>query len=123
MKTWTRWSDWTSVVAGAFLMFVPLFTADSGDNATVWVAELLGAGIILVALGALANPANQAFEQVGAVLGVALFASPWVFGYSGLDGAAGSAWIVGALLTAMSLLGNREIRQQADRDERVLQQQ
>ena len=111
MRTWTRWQNWVSLVGGAYMMLVPLFVADSEDNATIWVAELLGAAIIIVALGALAYPATRTFEILGAVFGVALFVSPWLFGYSDLAGASASAWIVGAVVALLGLGGDAQARQ------------
>jgi hypothetical protein len=103
MKSWTRPLDWTNLILGVYLLFVPLFTQDSGDAASIWVAELFGAGIILVALWALAQPGSGAAEWTQATLGVLLVIAPFVFGYTDLAGAAWNDYIVGALVAVLGL--------------------
>jgi hypothetical protein len=106
-----RWQDVTRLVAGAFMLFVPLFTADSADNATIWAAEVIGGVIVLLALGAMFYPAIETFEILGVLAGVALFVAPWVLDYRDLQGAATSAWIVGALVAALALFGDVKAHQ------------
>lgn len=103
MRKWTRPQDWTNASLGTYMLFVPSFTANSPDNATIWAAEVLGGLIVLTALWALAAPRSQGAEWTNATLGGLLFVAPWLFGYADLGGAAGNAWVVGALVASLSL--------------------
>lgn len=110
MKRWTRWEDWIAVVAGAYMLFVPLFTLDRANDATIWAAEVLGGLILLGALAALAWPNVEGLEALELIFGVALFVAPWVLDYADLGGAAWNAWVVGALVALLSIGGDVSIR-------------
>jgi len=100
-----RWERWLVAVGGVYMMFVPLFTSDSSDDASIWVAGTLGVAIAALALGALYFDAGAGAEGVEALLGAALFVAPWVFDYSELSGAAGNAWAVGAAVVVAAAVG------------------
>jgi hypothetical protein len=87
----------------ALLLFVPLFTVDSGNGSTIWVAEVMGAVVILVAVWALVRPASTAVEWTQAAAGVVLAFAPLVFSYTQLAGAAWHASIVGAAVAVLAL--------------------
>jgi uncharacterized membrane protein HdeD (DUF308 family) len=110
MRKWTRWTDWTNVVLGAYLMLIPLFTGNTASSSTIWVAELLGAAIVLVGLWALAMPESTAPEWTNALLGVLLVAAPFVFGYTDLVGASWNAYIVGVAVVIVALCALPMIR-------------
>jgi hypothetical protein len=103
MKSWTRPLDWTNLVLGGYLLFVPLFTKDSENAASVWVAELFGIAIVSIALWALAQPGSAAAEWTQATAGALLVLSPFVFGYTDLTGAAWNDYIVGAAVALLAL--------------------
>ena len=104
MRKWTRWTDWANVVLGVYLMLVPLFAADTADNATVYVAELLGAAIALVGLWALAQPDSSAPEWTNAILGAVLIAAPFLFSYAHVTSASWNAYTVGTAVVVLALL-------------------
>jgi hypothetical protein len=99
-----RWERWLAAAGGAYMMFVPLFTLDSADNESIWVAEVMGLLIAAMALGALFVEAGSKAEGAQVLLGALLFSAPWVFGYSELSGTAGSAWVVGGVVVVASAL-------------------
>lgn len=105
MRNTLRLERLIAAAAGVYMLFVPLFTQDSTDNASIWVAEVLGAAIVLSVLAALTYAFGKTYDATEALLGAALFVSPWIFGYSDLAGAAGNAWAVGALTTVAAAVG------------------
>ena len=103
MRKWTRWTDRTNVALGAYLMAVPLFTVNTAGNATIRVAELLGAAVALVGLWTLAQPDAIAAQWTDAVLGVALVAAPFAFSYTQLTSASWNAYVVGVAVAVLAL--------------------
>ncbi|MBW4716499.1 SPW repeat protein [Saccharothrix obliqua] len=101
-KAWTRWQDWAEVVIGALVLLSPLVMDTS--TAAMWTMIVLGALIAIDGLVSLARPAMVYSEWFQVVLGVLLFVSPWVMGYSDMTGAAWVSWIGGVLTVAAGLL-------------------
>ena len=97
MKAWTRWQDWVSLVLGVLLFISPwVFAFAQGSSGwDAWIVGVIGVILALIALGALA--AATTVEVISVILGVWLFISPWVLGFSTLSGAAWTAWIIGIL--------------------------
>jgi hypothetical protein len=101
MQKWTRWQDWAVLVVGAYALLSPIWT-DTTTKAT-WTVVILGAVTAVVSLWSLADPASVSSEWGHAVMGVLLFVSPWVMGFSGTDGIAWTAWITGAIALVVGL--------------------
>lgn len=99
---WKRWQDWTSLVLGSYLFFVPAMFGLAGGAATT--TYLVATGIVLVSFWALAQPDSRAAQWCNLLLGAGFFFAPFVFGFAGLLGAAWSAYIVGALVVTHALL-------------------
>lgn len=97
-RPWTRWQDWAEVVLGVVALLSPLWV-DTSTKA-MWTMIVLGALIAIDGLLSLAMPAMVASEGIQVVLGVLLFISPWVMGYSAMTGASWTSWIVGVLTVA-----------------------
>lgn len=100
-KQWTRWQDWGAVVLGVVAgLSVLWWRLDTTDNA-FW--SLLAFGVLLLAGGlwSLAMPGSVASEYVHVGLGLLLFVSPWVLGYSELTGAAWTSWVIGVLVVVV----------------------
>jgi uncharacterized membrane protein HdeD (DUF308 family) len=95
VKPWTRPYDWAEVVLGvvALLSFIWMDT----DNAAMWTMIVLGALVALDGLASLAVPGQVYSEGIQIVLGVLMFISPWVMGYTNFTGISWSSWIIGAL--------------------------
>jgi hypothetical protein len=102
MKAWSRWQDWVSLVLGVLLFISPwVFAFAQGSSALdAWIVGVIGVILALVALGALA--AATTVEVISVILGVWLFISPWVLGFSTLSGAAWTAWIIGILFVIVN---------------------
>lgn len=97
MATWRRWQDWALVVLGA-LMFIATFVFDAAMMPAAQYAGLIvGALMFLVGLYMLANPQSRPVEWAQIVLGVLLFISPWVLGFTSLVQLSWSAWVIGVL--------------------------
>lgn len=90
--------DWATLVLAVYLSLAPLWTT---GEATTWFASL---GILLgiSSLGALATASSQTFEWLSILVGVAIFISPWIGGFSMITGAAWTAWLVGILSIALA---------------------
>lgn len=101
MKTWTRWQDWTAAVAGAYTALAPLWTETSRAAAATLI--IFGVLLLVASLWSLAQPGAVSSEYVHAVLGVLLFISPWVLGYTALMGASWTSWVVGVIAVALGL--------------------
>lgn len=95
VRPWTRPHDWAEVVLGvvAALSFIWMDT----ENAATWTMVILGALVALDGLASLAMPGMVYGEYVQIVLGVLMFISPWVIGYTEFTGMSWSSWIIGAL--------------------------
>jgi hypothetical protein len=100
-RTWHRWQDWTALVIGVLTFLSPIVVAT--DTAALWSLIVFGVLIAATSLWSLAQPGSVASEYVHAVLGVLLFISPWVFGYSDMSGAAWTSWVAGVLTAAVGL--------------------
>lgn len=94
-RPWTRWQDWAEVVLGVVAVLSPLWL-DTNDT-VLWTLIVLGALIALDGLLSLAIPGAVYGEAIQVVLGVLLFISPWGMGFTDLDGAMWTAFIIGAL--------------------------
>ena len=58
---------------------------------------VLGALVALDGLASLAMPGMVYGEAVQVVLGVLMFISPWVIGYTNMNAISWTSWIIGAL--------------------------
>lgn len=95
VRPWTRPHDWAEVVLGVVAVLSPIWM--DTDNAAMWTMIILGALVALDGLVSLAMPGVIYGEAVQIVLGVLMFISPWVIGYTGFSGISWTSWIIGAL--------------------------
>jgi hypothetical protein len=95
MRKWTRWEDWATVVVGAVVALSTIWMTAMGAS----VALMLILGILLIASGVvnLARPSMMAMEWLQGALGILLFISPWVGGYSSEPGVAWVSWVGGVV--------------------------
>ena len=75
----------------------------TGEGRVVVAMITLGALLVISSIVSLARPNVIAAEWGTTLLGVLLFVSPWVVGYTGLTGAAWTSWLVGVLVVVVSL--------------------
>jgi hypothetical protein len=114
VRAWRRWQDWLDLVAAAWLFISPWVLGFATDDRAGWNAWIIGAGIFLLALAALASPAAPGPEWANVVLGVWLFVSPWALGYTSTQAGSWNAWVVGVIVAAASLWA-ASLRRPADR--------
>jgi hypothetical protein len=95
VRPWTRPHDWAEVVLGVVAALSPLWM--DTDNAAAWTMIILGVLIALDGLASLAMPGLVYGEAVQVVLGVLMFLSPWVIGFTEFNGISWTSWIIGAL--------------------------
>ena len=95
VRPWTRPHDWAEVVLGLVALLSPIWT-DTTTGA-MWTMIVLGALVALDGLASLAMPGMVYGEAVQVVLGVLMFISPWVIGYTNMNAISWSSWIIGAL--------------------------
>lgn len=94
-RPWTRPHDYAEVVLGVVALLSPIWT--DTNNAAMWTMIILGALVALDGLASLAVPGMVYGEGIQIVLGVLMFISPWVMGYTGFNAISWSSWIIGAL--------------------------
>jgi uncharacterized membrane protein HdeD (DUF308 family) len=99
----TRWIDWTNLALGTYLLCVPLFTTNSTNGSTVWVATSFGLFIIAAAILALARRKRLAAEWTQVVDGALLAACPIIFGFTELTSAAWNAYVIGVVVALLAL--------------------
>lgn len=95
VKPWVRWQDWVAVVLGVYLILGTMWTATNGAAMSAMI--VLGALLVIASVWSLAMPGSMTSEYSHMLLGVLLFISPWVLGYTGFMGASWTSWIVGVL--------------------------
>lgn len=100
-KPWTRFQDWVTLLAGAFLALSAIWVDVSTGGA--WAMVIIGAAIGVLALIALALPGAFIDEWATAAGGVVAFVAPWLFSYADQSNAAWTSWIVGAVVTLFAL--------------------
>jgi hypothetical protein len=102
MFAWKRWQDWSVVILGVLLFIAPFAFGATTFASAAWTAYIGGALLVIFGLVSLANPSLQASEWVDGVVGVLLFLSPWVLGFTALSTLAWSAWIIGVLAVLLA---------------------
>jgi uncharacterized membrane protein HdeD (DUF308 family) len=118
MRSWNRLQDWVTLLAGVYTATSPIVLSTigmAGDGRVVASMITLGALLAISSIMSLARPNVTATEWATILLGVLLFAAPWVVDYAGLTGAAWTSWLVGAIVVVVSLTvvrtGTRSSRQ------------
>lgn len=101
-----RWQDWAITLIGALVALSPFVLISNWTANEAWTAYILG-GLIFV-VGALSLIVQRAtyFEWTQVILALALFAAPWVIGFTGVTAMAWTAWIgaVAVVLVLATLL-------------------
>lgn len=100
-KVLTQWRDIAVFVAGVVAALLPVY-ADPTGNGTLAVL-VLGGLIGLSALWTIFLAGDAMSHWADAALGVLLFISPFVFGYTSETTAAYVSWIAGAVAVIVGL--------------------
>ena len=102
MAMWKRWQDWASLVLGVLLFITPFVFNGMSIPGAQWAAWIGGVLLVVIGLWDLARPDNQAGEWLSGLVGVLIFISPWVLGFTVLTQMAWSAWIIGVLAVILA---------------------
>jgi hypothetical protein len=110
MKPRVRWQDLLLAVGGIYLFLTPWLYEATSEEAASWNAWIVGAGILALAIVAIVVPRVEAVDWLQALVGLWVFVSPWVLGFTGLEEMGASAWIVGATLFFLALWAVSDVR-------------
>jgi SPW repeat-containing protein len=98
-----RWQDWAIVAIGIVVFATPFVFGETSNSNAAYSAYLLGA---LVALAGLASAFMAApvkpIAWIVALLGVILFFTPWLFGFTAAAATSWVSWIAGVLVVGVS---------------------
>lgn len=102
MKRWNRWQDYVAVIAGLYAALSTLWTTQQSSS----MVMMIGCGVLLIAAGVwnLSSPGQPVAEWVQMVFGALLFVSPWIAGYTALNGATWTSWIAGGVALIAGVL-------------------
>jgi len=106
-KAFIRVEDWTNLVAGIYMVLVPVLYATVHDASVN--AYITGPVIAVIALTALAYPRLKSAEWTQLLAGAWLFIAPWALSFTSTSAAAWNAWIVGAIVVLLA--GTRLVEQ------------
>jgi hypothetical protein len=104
------WPNWLTLALAVWLFISPWIIAAPAAGTWAWNAWVIGVLVAISSIIALSQVA-QWEEWVNLVLGVWLFLSPWILGFTGIASAAEDAFIVGALVVIISIWGIVAARQ------------
>jgi len=98
-----RWQDWAIVAVGVVVFATPFVFGETSNSNAAYSAYLLGA---LVAFAGLASAFMAApvkpIALIVALLGVILFFTPWLFGFTAATATSWVSWIAGVLVVGLS---------------------
>lgn len=98
-----RWQDWVNVILGLWMVASPwILGFAAGESLAAPTAWILGAAIVVFA--GVAVYMYKAWEEaLTIILGICLFASPWVLGFADQMTPTMNAVVVGLLVSAFGV--------------------
>jgi SPW repeat-containing protein len=104
-----RWQDWTIVAIGIVVFATPFVFGETSNGNAAYSAYVMGALVAVAGLVAafMAAPVKS-IAWIVALLGVILFFTPWLFGFTAVTATSWVSWIAGVLVvgvTGIALLG------------------
>jgi hypothetical protein len=101
-----HWQDWTIVAIGVVVFATPFLFGETSNSSAAYTAYIMGLVLALAGFRA-ANAAtpSRVGEWVGVVLGVFLFLTPWLFGFTAVTATSWVIWIAGVVVIAVSVIG------------------
>ncbi|MBB6173264.1 apolipoprotein N-acyltransferase [Nocardiopsis mwathae] len=97
-----RWEDWVAVAAGVAAAVSWVWHGMVG--APMLALYLLGLFTLLAAVMAITRPGLIATEGIMVGLGVLMFLSPWLVGFTDVAAGAWTAWILGFVIAAIGVV-------------------
>lgn len=98
-----RWDDWVALAAGFVAGISWIWHGLFGLGMVVLF--LIGVATVFTAVISVTRPGLIAGELILTGLGTLLFLTPWLLGFAGEPAAAWTAWILGAVIAAMGVVG------------------
>jgi SPW repeat len=98
-----RWQDWAVIAIGVVVFATPFVSGETSNGNSTNSAYVLGALVAGAGLLAafMASP-SRLVVWIVAALGVVLFFSPWLFGFTAVTATAWVSWIAGVLVVGVS---------------------
>ena len=107
-----RWQDWAIIAIGVVVFASPFVFGETSGN-VAYSAYIMGALVAVAGLvSAFVATPSKLVEWIVAVLGVILFFTPWLFGFTATT-TSWVSWIAGIAVVGVSgiaLLGERPQR-------------
>lgn len=98
-----RWQDWLTLIIGIWLFITPWIFGFSNTDYS-WSPFVMGALLFIFSLWAIANR-KVAAEAINLIIGIWVFISPWVLGFSHTMNAAWIMFVFGAILIVVDIWG------------------
>lgn len=103
MTAWKRWQDWATILLGVIVIATPFIFGIALDSVAAYCAYAAGGLIALSGIWTASTGEPRAsIEWIPAILGAALFVSPWVMSYTHMPEMSWMSWILGALVVLNS---------------------
>jgi hypothetical protein len=98
-----RWQDWAVIAIGVVVFATPFVSGETSNGNAAYSAYVLGALVAAAGLLAafMASPSRFA-AWIVAALGVVLFFTPWLFGFTAVTAISWVSWIAGVLVVGVS---------------------
>ncbi|GHC76411.1 hypothetical protein GCM10007079_12710 [Nocardiopsis terrae] len=103
MRVKGRWADWASVVLGIAVGLSWIWHGMYGFSGGLFF--VLGLAVVLAAAVSLTRPGAVSSEVGVLAVGALIFALPWILGFTGILGAALTAWIGGGAIAVLGAVG------------------
>lgn len=98
------WPNWLTLLLAVWLFISPWVLATAVAGAWAWNFWVVAVVLAVLSIAALAQIAEWE-DWVNLVLGVWLFISPWIYGYTGTTNISWNSYIVGVLVGLVSIWG------------------
>jgi hypothetical protein len=108
MTAFKRWQDWTTIVAGVALLITPYVFGETSNSDALWATGVIGGAMVVLGLISASTEQISGWEWILALAGVAAFAAPWVFTFTGLTAMAWVSWVAGAAVVVAAGEGGLE---------------
>jgi hypothetical protein len=102
-----------ALLAGLWLFISPWIYGAYG-NADAWNSWIAGALVLLFALVRFNRPSHTRPSWLNSILGIWIFLSPWVYGYTGSAGRTINSLIIGIVVFCAAIAGANSQRMSHD---------
>jgi hypothetical protein len=98
-----RWQDWAVIAIGVAVFATPFVFGETSHGNAAYSAYILGAVVAVAGLlAAFMSSPSKFVVWIVAALGVILFFTPWLFGFTAVTATAWVSWIAGVLVVGVS---------------------